>query len=105
MLGAFRLLARLRFLRGTSFDLFGYTAERKTERRLVAEYEALLDEIVAALSPENHASAVALAALPLEIRGFGHVKAANLDRAKAKEADLLERFRSPPAPHALAAAE
>jgi indolepyruvate ferredoxin oxidoreductase len=105
MLGAFRLLARLRFLRGTPFDLFGYTAERRAERRLVAEYEALLDEIVAALSPENHASAVALAALPLEIRGFGHVKAANLDRAKAKEADLLGRFRSPALPHALAAAE
>ncbi len=71
--------------------------------RLVAEYEALLDEIAAALSPENHATAVELAALPLEIRGFGHIKEANLQRAKAKEADLLARFRSPSAPHALAA--
>jgi len=103
MLSAFRLLARLRFLRGTLFDIFGHTAERKGERRLVAEYEALLDEITEALSPANHASAVDLAALPLEIRGFGHIKEANLTRAKAKEADLLARFRSPSAPHALAA--
>jgi indolepyruvate ferredoxin oxidoreductase len=103
MLGAFRLLARLRGLRGTAFDPFGRTAERKAERRLVAEYEALLDEIADALSPENHRAAVELAALPLEIRGFGHIKEANLQRAKAKEADLLARFRSAPAPQVLAA--
>jgi len=105
MLGAFRLLARLRFLRGTRFDPFGRTAERRGERRLVAEYEAVLDKIVGGLSPENHATAVELAALPMEIRGFGHVKETNLRRAKATEADLLEQFRAPPAPHALAAAE
>ena len=96
MLGAFRVLSKLRRLRGTRFDLFGYTAERKTERRLIAEYDALLDEILTGLAPANHASAVELARLPLEIRGFGHVKEANLQRAKAKEADLLARFRSPP---------
>jgi indolepyruvate ferredoxin oxidoreductase len=105
MLGAFRLLAKLRRLRGTPFDIFGRTEERRAERRLVTEYEALLDEIVARLSPANHATAVELAALPLEIRGFGHVKAANLERTKAKEAELLSRFRAPPASPALAAAE
>ena len=104
MLGAFRLLARLRRLRGTAFDLFGRTAERRVERRLIAEYEAVLDEIERALSPENHAAAVELARLPLEIRGFGHVKEANLKRAKAREAELLARFRAP-SPPALAAAE
>ncbi len=103
MLGAFRLLARLRFLRGTPFDPFGRTAERKGERRLITEYEALLDEIADALSPANHATAIELAALPLEIRGFGHIKEANLQRAKAKEADLVARFRSPSAAQALAA--
>jgi indolepyruvate ferredoxin oxidoreductase len=102
MLGAFRVLAKLRGLRGTAFDPFGRTAERRMERRLIAEYEAMLDEIVARLATENHAIAVELAALPLEIRGFGHIKEANLQRAKAKEADLLARFRSPP-PHAMAA--
>src|SRR5439155_11556646 len=58
MLGAFRLLAHLRFLRGTPFDIFGHSAERKGERRLVAEYETLLDEIAAALGPANHATAI-----------------------------------------------
>jgi len=105
MLGAFRLLAKLRFLRGTVLDPFGRTAERRAERRLVAECEAVLDEIAAGLSPANHAAAVELAALPLEIRGFGHVKEASLQRAKAKEGELLAQFRSPPPPRTLAAAE
>ena len=104
MLGAFRALARLRRLRGTAFDIFGHTAERRTERRLIAEYEAVLDEIERALSPENHETAVELARLPLEIRGFGHVKEANLKRVKARETELLARFRAP-SPPALAAAE
>jgi indolepyruvate ferredoxin oxidoreductase len=102
MLGAFRVLAKLRRLRGTAFDPFGRTAERRMERRLIAEYEGLLDEITARLVPQNHAIGVELAALPMEIRGFGHVKEANLQRAKAKEADLIARFRSPP-PQAMAA--
>ena len=105
MLGAFRLLAKLRRLRGTPFDIFGRTEERRAERRLVTEYEALLDEIVAGLTPANHAIAVELAALPLEIRGFGHVKAANLQRAKMTEKGLLARFRAPLPSPALAAAE
>jgi indolepyruvate ferredoxin oxidoreductase len=103
VLGVFRLLARLRRLRGTAFDPFARSVERRTERRLIGEYESLLDEIVGQLSPANHAIAVALASLPLEIRGFGHIKEANLVRAKAKEASLLADFRAPPAAPALAA--
>ena len=72
------------------------------ERQLIAEYEAVLDEIAKGLTSQNHAVAVELAALPMEIRGFGHVKDANRERAKAKEADLLARFRAPP-PRAMAA--
>jgi indolepyruvate ferredoxin oxidoreductase len=72
------------------------------ERRLIAEYEAVLDEITAALSPQNHAIAVELAALPLEIRGFGHIKENNRQRAKVKEPELIARFRAPP-PRAMAA--
>jgi indolepyruvate ferredoxin oxidoreductase len=99
MMGAFRLLARLRFLRGTAFDPFGRTDERRRERRLIADYEALLGEIAARLDDANHATAVELAAAPLEIRGFGHVKEANIARATAKQARLLEQFRNPaPAP-------
>jgi indolepyruvate ferredoxin oxidoreductase len=103
MLRAFRVLAKFRRLRGTKLDLFGRSEERRTERRLIGEYEAIVTEILAGLSPENHATAVALARLPLEIRGFGHVKEANLAKAKAKEAELLAAFRAPPAPHAIAA--
>ena len=99
----FRILAKLRWLRGTPFDLFGRSEERRAERRLISDYEAMLNDVLAHLSPANHAAAVDLAALPLEIRGFGHVKEASLARAKAKEAMLLTRFRSPPPPHALAA--
>jgi indolepyruvate ferredoxin oxidoreductase len=103
MLTVFRALARLRRLRGTPFDVFGRSAERRTERRLIGEYEALLEEIRTHLSAANHAIAVDLLALPLEIRGFGHVKEANLTRVKAKEAELLTRLRAPPAIHAMAA--
>ncbi|MFZ1430521.1 MAG: indolepyruvate ferredoxin oxidoreductase family protein [Geminicoccaceae bacterium] len=94
MFRAFRMLARLKSLRGTTFDVFGYTAERKQERRLLRDYEAILDEILQRLDQENHALAVELARLPQEIRGFGHVKEANVKRAKAKEAELLERLHS-----------
>jgi len=102
MLGMFRVLAKLRRLRGTAFDIFGHSAERKMERQLISEYEAVLDEIAAGLTAQNHGVAVELAALPMEIRGFGHIKEQNRQRAKTKEADLLARFRAPP-PHAMAA--
>jgi len=91
----FKLLAAMKGLRGTAFDLFGYSEDRKVERRLIAEYETLLDELLAGLTPANHALAVALAGGPDQIRGYGPVKAASIVTAKAKEADLLARFRSP----------
>ena len=103
MISVFRTLAKLRRLRGTRLDIFGRSEERRTERRLISEYEAVLEDIISRLSAGNHATAVELAALPLEIRGFGHVKQANLNRAKAKEAALLTRLRSPSPTHALAA--
>jgi indolepyruvate ferredoxin oxidoreductase len=102
MLSAFGVLAKLKFLRGTAFDVFGRTEERRMERRLIAEYEMLLDEIATNLSPANHAAAVGLASIPEEIRGYGHVKQAHLARAKAHEATLLANFRNP-APAAQAA--
>jgi len=95
MFGVFRLLARLRRLRGTRLDPFGYTAERRAERALIADYEALTAEIVGRLHPDNHALALELASIPEQIRGFGHVKERNLKTAKAREAELLGRFRSP----------
>jgi len=92
--GVFRLLARLKGLRGTAFDIFGYTQERKTERALIADYEAVLDEVFGRLTPDNHAVAVGLAAIPEKIRGYGHIKMRHLAAAKADEAALLEQFRA-----------
>jgi indolepyruvate ferredoxin oxidoreductase len=94
LLPAFRLLAKLKGLRGTPFDPFGRTLERRTERKLIADYETMLDEIAANLTPENHHLAVGLAAIPEKIRGFGHVKQRHLATAKADEAALMEQFRS-----------
>jgi indolepyruvate ferredoxin oxidoreductase len=98
MLPLFRLLARFKGLRGGALDVFGRTEERKTERKLIADYEALVDELLAKLTPSNHSVAVALAAIPQKIRGYGHVKMRHLAAAKAEEAVLLEQFRAGPAP-------
>jgi indolepyruvate ferredoxin oxidoreductase len=104
LMPAFKLLARLKVLRGTALDPFGRTLERRTERKLIEDYEATLGEVVARLTPENHHLAVGLAAIPEKIRGFGHVKQRHLAVAKADEAALLEQFRAG-APVLLKAAE
>ncbi len=94
----FKLLAKLKPLRGTAFDPFGYSAERRTERALIADYEAMLDEVLAKLDAGNHHIAVGLAAIPEKIRGFGHVKMRHLKAAKSDEAALLDQFRAGGAP-------
>ena len=95
MLPIFKLLAGLKGLRDTAFDPFGYTAERKLERALIGQYESLVDELLGGLTPANHALAIKLAAIPDDIRGYGHVKDAHLAKAKRKEADLLAQWRNP----------
>ncbi len=102
VLGVFRRLAKLRRLRGTPFDVFGYTPERRGERRLIRNYEATVGELITGLNRDNHDLAREIAALPLCIRGFGHVKARSLTETKAREAELLHAFRQP-APTASAA--
>ena len=94
MLTAFKVLAAFRFLRGTPLDVFGRSEERRTERRLIADYEAMLEEVLPKLNSDNHALAVGLAAIPEKIRGFGPVKARHLAAAKADEAALFEQFRA-----------
>jgi len=103
MMPFFRLLAKLKRLRGTAFDIFGYTKDRRVERKLIGDYEILMGEVLQNLSAENHGIAVALASIPEKIRGFGHVKMRHLEAAKAEEQILLEQFRSPSAPVKLAA--
>ncbi|MBL8578464.1 MAG: indolepyruvate ferredoxin oxidoreductase family protein [Mesorhizobium sp.] len=105
MMSAFRLLARLKSLRGGVFDVFGYTEERRFERELLAQYERDVDVITDALSPAKMEAAVALASVPSLIRGYGHVKRASADTAAGERARLLRRFSEPSAPPALQAAE
>ncbi|HET9339121.1 MAG TPA: indolepyruvate ferredoxin oxidoreductase family protein, partial [Casimicrobiaceae bacterium] len=100
MMKAFRMLARLRRLRGTALDVFGRTEERRMERRLLVEYEALVDEILGKLAAHNHKLAVELARVPEHIRGFGHVKVRHVKEAKARETVLLGEFRGAHAPAA-----
>jgi len=95
MLPVFKLLAKLKGLRNTAFDPFGYTAERKQERALIGQYESLIDELLGSLTGANHPLAVKLASIPDDIRGYGHVKDAHLAKAKRKEVDLLAQWRNP----------
>jgi indolepyruvate ferredoxin oxidoreductase len=90
----FKLLAWLRPLRGTALDVFSYTQERRMERRLIADYETILRELSTSLNPGNHALAIEIASLPAKMRGFGHIKARNVESAKACEAELLVLLRS-----------
>jgi len=105
MMTGFRVLARLKRLRGTPLDLFGYTAERRMERRLLAEYERDLDDIAARLEPGRIEAAAALASVPQLIRGFGHVKHANAQKAAAERQRLVQRLADPAGAPALQAAE
>jgi indolepyruvate ferredoxin oxidoreductase len=89
---AFPTLARLKVLRGTRLDLFGYTAERKMERQLLADYEAGVAKLLAGLTPERLATAVKIAAVPQQIRGYGHIKDASVGPAKAEETRLWKEW-------------
>jgi indolepyruvate ferredoxin oxidoreductase len=88
MVGAFRLLARLKFLRGTALDPFGRTAERKTERKLIEDYVAMIEQRIASLRPEQIPLLAKLARVPETIRGYGHIKEENIKKARAEQARL-----------------
>ena len=99
MLAAFKVLARLKGLRGTALDVFGRTEERRTERALIAEYRASLEEVLAGLTgtagEARYASALEIARIPEQIRGFGHVKERNLIAARQNWVSLQAQFRQP----------
>ncbi|MGB9149900.1 MAG: indolepyruvate ferredoxin oxidoreductase family protein [Burkholderiales bacterium] len=98
MLNVFKLLNRLKFLRGTALDIFSYSAERKMEKQLLADYEKNIAEILSGLNRHNYATAVEIAALPEHIRGFGHVKQRHVKQVQLTEHNLLKAFRSPVIP-------
>jgi indolepyruvate ferredoxin oxidoreductase len=87
-----RLLARAKRLRGTRLDPFGYLPERRMERRLVAEYEETITHVVDHLEARTHALAVEIAALPEQIRGFGVIKRASVEKAEEHRRELLQAF-------------
>jgi indolepyruvate ferredoxin oxidoreductase len=93
--GAFKVLAKLKGLRGTAFDVFGHTAERRTERKLIEEYFATIDTLLATLDHENHALAVEIASVPERIRGYGHVKERHLAAANVRAMQLMDAWRRP----------
>ena len=94
MRSAFGLLARLKGLRGSAWDPFGKTEERRTERALIQEYRSTVDELLLSLSAERLNQAVEIAQLPQDIRGYGHVKAAHLARVRPRWARLMEQWRA-----------
>jgi indolepyruvate ferredoxin oxidoreductase len=91
---ALRFLARFKFLRGTPFDPFGRSAERRMERQMIRDYETLIGDVLGIVDAATAPTVIELARLPLKIRGFGHVKMANAERAAEERAVLLELLRS-----------
>ena len=93
MRSAFGLLARMKSLRGTAFDIFGKTKERRTERALIQQYRACVEELLQGLTPERLALAVQIASIPEDIRGYGHVKERHLQAARARWDALMAQWR------------
>ena len=92
VLPLFRVLAKMRRLRGTAFDFFGYTAERRMERQLIVEFEATIETVLAQLDTANVDEAAGIVAAFLDIRGFGPVKEESVAKTRGQVADLLDNF-------------
>jgi len=93
MRSAFALLARFKGLRGTAFDVFGYTQERRSERELIGQYCDTVEELIVGLRPDSLAAALELARIAEQIKGFGHVKERNLLAAQLQWQQRLQAFR------------
>jgi indolepyruvate ferredoxin oxidoreductase len=100
---AFRFLTRLRSLRGTTFDVFGMTEERRAERRLIATYEQSIHRALLKLAVWNYDAAVEIARIPDMIRGFGHVKKHSMELAAAQQSELEAKFDASGPPETKAA--
>jgi indolepyruvate ferredoxin oxidoreductase len=104
MMPAFRMLAKMRWVRGTPLDIFGYSADRRLERDLIAGYEKDVATVLSLLSAANHDAALELLSLPDRIRGYGPVKEKAVNDAKARYAQLAADLANPPpAPRQIAA--
>ncbi len=96
--GGLGVLAKLKGLRGSVFDPFAYTHDRRLERQIISDYEVLIDTLIIGLTPDNYSLAVELASLPQGIRGFGHIKKQHYDVVKNREVALLKQFTGPGTP-------
>jgi indolepyruvate ferredoxin oxidoreductase len=94
MLTGFKVLSKLKFLRGTALDVFGRTHERQMERALIEEYKSSLSIVIGQLNIDNHALALELARLPEQIKGFGHVKERNVKAARSQWTALMVKFNT-----------
>jgi len=95
MLKAFGGLSRLKGLRGTAFDIFGYTEERRSERRMIEDYIRVIDDILPVAQGEDKTLALQIAELPDMVRGYGHVKEKNMADYEARKDQLLQRLGQP----------
>ena len=95
LMHVFRVLAKLKGLRGTVWDIFGKTEERKQERLLIEEYFSLMESVFEKLNRKNHTAAVELASIPEKIRGYGHVKENSIEQAKSQEKQAMAIFNNP----------
>jgi len=91
----FKILAKGKWLRGTIFDIFGYTSERRQEQKILSDFEKTIEKLLLKLTHKNYDIACQIAELPQMIRGFGHVKEYNLKKAKEAEKKLWEIIEKP----------
>ena len=99
-----KVLASLRWVRGSKLDVFGYQAERRTERALITRYRDTVALLLETLSADRLALAVEIASLPEQLRGYGHVKMAALERMQQRQQELLLRYQAPALATQMAAA-
>ena len=90
----FKIISNMKGLRGTPFDIFGYTSERKTERNLIVQYEATVNMLIEGLTNDNYALAVDIANLPDKIRGYGYIKEESIKQYNKENKILIGKFRS-----------
>jgi indolepyruvate ferredoxin oxidoreductase len=95
MLTAFMVLARLKGLRGTAFDVFGRTDERRSERALIAQYRQAMEQVLTSLDAGNHALALEIARIPEQVKGYGHVRERNLAAARTQWEGLMAQWAAP----------
>ncbi|MBL4892614.1 MAG: indolepyruvate ferredoxin oxidoreductase family protein [Rhizobiaceae bacterium] len=91
----FKILAKMKGLRGGKFDIFGYSEERKMERQLIADYEVIMADLINRLNKKNQMTITALASLPSKVRGYGPVKEASVVKMWKEKADLLDVLKNP----------